>query len=104
MRADRPNFGPESGARSHRANRSFATKEVPMSTSVPAAAWIKRIAEEERTRDAARIKEDEQIARKAEVVRRTGGRLIDELRAAVTRDVEAFRDEFAGDPANSSRK
>ena len=72
-----------------------------MSTSVPVADWIKRIADEERRRDAVRIKEDEQIARKAELVRRNGGRLLDELRAAVTRDVEAFRDEFPGDPARN---
>src|SRR5260370_17920967 len=70
-----------------------------MSTSVPVADWIKRIADDERRRDAARIKEDEQIARKAELVRRTGARLVDELRSAVTRDADAFRDEFAGDPA-----
>ena len=69
-----------------------------MTTSVPVADWIKRIADEERRRDAARIKEDEQIARKAELVRRTGARLVDELRSAVTRDADAFRVEFAGDP------
>jgi len=63
-----------------------------MSTSVPVADWIKRIADEERRRDAVRIKEDEQIARKAELVRRTGARLVDELRSAVTRDADAFRD------------
>jgi hypothetical protein len=70
-----------------------------MTTSVPVADWIKRIADDERRRDALRIREDEIVARKADLVRRNGGRLIDELRAAVTRDVEAFRDEFAGDPA-----
>jgi len=70
-----------------------------MSTSVVVADWIKRIADDERTRDAVRAKEDEIAARKADLVRRNGRRLIDELRATVTRDVEAFRDEFAGDPA-----
>jgi hypothetical protein len=70
-----------------------------MDTSVAAADWIKRIAEDERKRDAVRIKEDESTARKADLVRRNGRRLIDELRAAVTRDVQAFRDEFAGEPA-----
>src|SRR5438876_588389 len=72
-----------------------------MSTSVPVAEWIKRIADDERKRDAVRLKEDELSARKADIVRRNGGRLIDELRAAVTRDVEAFRDEFAGDPSRA---
>jgi hypothetical protein len=38
-------------------------------------------------------------ARKADLVRRDGRRLIDEIRAAVTRDVNAFREEFAGDLA-----
>ena len=61
--------------------------------------WIKRIADDERKRDAVRVKEDEMTARKADLVRRNGQRLIDELRATVTRDVEAFRDEFAGDRA-----
>jgi hypothetical protein len=68
-----------------------------MSTSVDVADWIKRMADEERRRDAARIQEDEMIARKADVVRRNGRQLVDELRAAVTRDVQAFRHEFAGD-------
>jgi hypothetical protein len=70
-----------------------------MDTSVAAADWIKRIADDERKRDAVRIKEDESTARKADLVRRNGRRLIDELRAAVTRDVQAFCDEFAGEPA-----
>ena len=69
-----------------------------MSTSVAAADWIRRIADDERRRDAVRVKEDELTARKAELVRLNGRRLIEELRAAVTRDAEAFRDEFAGDP------
>ena len=70
-----------------------------MSTNVAVADWIKRIAEDERKRDTVRAKEDELAARKADLVRRNGRRLIDELRATVTRDVEAFRDEFPGDPA-----
>jgi hypothetical protein len=68
-----------------------------MTTSVPVADWIKRIADDERTRDAQRAREEELTARKADVVRRTGGRLLDELHAAVRRDAEAFRDEFPGD-------
>jgi len=68
-----------------------------MSTSVGVAAWIKRIADDERKRDAVRIREDETAARKADLVRRNGQRLVDELRATVTRDVDAFRAEFPGD-------
>ena len=69
------------------------------STRVAVADWIKRIADDERRRDMLRVREDEMAARKADLVLRNGRRLIDELRATVTRDVEAFRDEFAGDPA-----
>jgi hypothetical protein len=46
-----------------------------------------------------RLKEDDTAARKADLVRLNGRRLVDELRATVTRDAEAFRAEFAGDPA-----
>ncbi len=70
-----------------------------MSTSTAAADWIKRIADDERKRDTVRVKEDELAARKADLVRRNGRRLIDELRATVSRDVGAFRDEFVGDSA-----
>ena len=75
----------------------MATKGVDMSPGVVGADWIKRIADDERKRDAVRIREEETAARKADLVRLNGRRLIDELRATVTRDVEAFRDEFAGD-------
>ena len=68
-----------------------------MTTGVVAADWIKRIADDERKRDAVRIREEEIAARKADLVRLNGRRLLDELRAAVARDVEAFRDEFVGD-------
>jgi hypothetical protein len=68
-----------------------------MGTNVAVADWIKRIAEDERKRDMVRAKEEEMTARKADLVRRNGRRIIDELRATVTRDAEAFRDEFAGD-------
>jgi hypothetical protein len=68
-----------------------------MSTSVAVADWIKRIADDERRRDAVRVKDDELAARKADIVRRNGRRLLDELRAAVTRDAAAFREEFPGD-------
>jgi hypothetical protein len=70
-----------------------------MSTIVAVADWIKRIADDERRRDAERATEDETAARKADLVRRNGQRLIDELRATVTRDAEAFRNEFPGDRA-----
>ena len=70
-----------------------------MSTSVGVPDWIKRIADDERRRDTVRAREDEMAARKADLVRQNGRRLIDELRATMTRDAEAFRDEFAGDRA-----
>jgi hypothetical protein len=70
-----------------------------MSTTVAAIDWIKRLADDERSRDAVRTKADEMAARKAELVRLTGRRLVDDLRAAATHDVQAFRDEFPGDPA-----
>jgi hypothetical protein len=72
-----------------------------MSTTVAVADWIKRIADDERMRDATRLRDHEAAARKAELVRRNGRRLIDELCAAVVRDVDAFRSEFAGDPARA---
>ena len=78
----------------------MATKGVDMSTGVAVADWIKRIADDERKRDAVRLLEEETAARKADLVRLNGRRLIDELRATVTRDVEAFRDEFARDGAH----
>ena len=68
-----------------------------MTTGVVAAEWIKRIADDERKRDAVRIREEEMAARKADLVRLNGRRLLDELRAAVARDIEGFRAEFAGD-------
>jgi hypothetical protein len=73
--------------------------DLIMSTSIATADWIRRIADDERRRDTLRIREDELAARKAELVRRNGRRLIDDLRTTVTRDVEAFRAEFAGDPS-----
>jgi hypothetical protein len=72
-----------------------------MSTTVAIADWIKRIADDERRRDTERIREDELAARKADLVRRSGRRLIDDLRATVTRDVDAFRAEFGGDPSRA---
>jgi hypothetical protein len=69
-----------------------------MTTGVMVANWIKRVADDERLRDAVRVRETEMVARKADLVRLNGQRLIDELRATLERDVAAFRDEFVGDP------
>ena len=74
-------------------------KDVDVTTSVIVADWIRRIADDERRRDAVRVGEEETAARKADLVRLNGRRLVDELRAAVARDIEAFRSEFAGDRA-----
>jgi len=68
-----------------------------MSTTVAEADWIKRIADDERKRDTVVARESELAARKADLVRLNGRRLIDELRATVTRDVDIFRAEFVGD-------
>jgi hypothetical protein len=68
---------------------------------VVVAEWIKQIAAEERKRDAMRVLEEESIARKADLVRLHGQRLIDELHVAVKRDVEAFEHEFAGERAHA---
>jgi hypothetical protein len=67
-----------------------------MSTDIAVADWIKRIAEDERKRDAVRVREEEMAARKADLVQLHGRRLIEELRATVARDVEAFLSEFSG--------
>src|SRR5688572_9068442 len=78
---------------------AMVTKGIDMSASVVVADWIKRIADDERKRDALRVREDENTARKADLVRRNGRRLIDDLRTTITRDLDAYRDEFAGDLA-----
>lgn len=70
-----------------------------MSTTVVVADWIKKIADDERRRDAIRLKDDETAARKADLVHRNGRRLLDDLRATMTRDLDAFREQFAGDPS-----
>jgi hypothetical protein len=72
--------------------------EVSATTSA-VSEWIKRVAADERGRDAVRTREDETTARKADLVRVHGRRLIDELRETVARDIEAFRSEFSGDGA-----
>jgi hypothetical protein len=68
-----------------------------MSTTVAIDTWVKRLADDERMRDATRLEDDETASRRANLVRRNGRRLIDELLAVVTRDVEAFRAEFPED-------
>jgi hypothetical protein len=70
---------------------------MSMSATVAAADWIKKIADDERQRDTARVTAHEVAQRKADVVARLGRRLVDDLRAAVVRDVDAFRAEFTGD-------
>jgi hypothetical protein len=76
-------------------------KDVGMITTVATADWIKRIADDERKRDAVRLKDDERAARKADLVHLHGRRLLDELHAVVTRDAEAFSEEFAGNTART---
>src|SRR5947209_18971538 len=104
MRAHRRNLGPDrarhathirihdvgaavalDGDRTAR-SQLVGTKGGDMSTSATVADWIKRIAEDERRRDTARVREDEMVARKADVARRSGGRGLGERLAAVTRD------------------
>ena len=70
-----------------------------MSTTVTVAGWVKRIADDERSRDVARLRAGEAAAQTADLVSRQGRRLVDELRTTVTRDREAFRGEFPGDAA-----
>jgi hypothetical protein len=79
--------------------RAVRVGGVNMTTTAAAADWIKRIADDERRRDTVRVKEEDIAARKADLVRRNGQRLIDDVRATVMRDVDAFRSEFAGDRA-----
>ena len=73
--------------------------EVTSTTTCVVSDWVKRVAADERGRDAVRLREDESTARKATLVRVHGRRLIDEFRATVARDVDAFRHEFSGDAA-----
>jgi hypothetical protein len=61
--------------------------------------WIQRLAEDERKRDDVRSRVTEAAARKAALVRVHGQDLLDELRTAIVRDIEAFRNEFPGDGA-----
>jgi hypothetical protein len=78
------------------AHSNFAG-DTDMDTAVAVADWIKRLADDERMRDAVRLQAAEKVARQANFDRRNGEQLMGELRAAITRDVEAFREEFPGD-------
>lgn len=71
--------------------------ERGLSTTRPIAAWIARLAEDERQRDDLRLRAAEVEARKAELVRVHGQRLLDEVRTTLVRDIDGFRDEFPGD-------
>jgi hypothetical protein len=70
-----------------------------MSNTVVIADWVKRIADEERKRDAVRLGEKQEADRKAGLIRLHGQRIVAELVATVQRDVESFRHEFPDDPA-----
>jgi len=61
--------------------------------------WIRKIADAERLRDDVQLRGNEAAARKADLVRLHGRRLLDELRATLGRDIDEFRLEFAGDRA-----
>jgi hypothetical protein len=63
--------------------------------------WVTRLAEDERRRDDVRTRATDAAARKSELVRTHGQRVLDELRATVVRDIEAFRHEFPADPARA---
>jgi hypothetical protein len=65
--------------------------------------WIVRLAEDERRRDGVRFRVTEAAARKAQLVAAHGQRLLDELRATVTRDIDAFRAQFPEDEARDIR-
>ncbi|HYM21738.1 MAG TPA: hypothetical protein VEU08_00955 [Vicinamibacterales bacterium] len=62
--------------------------------------WIIRLAADERRRDDERASAAAALARRVDIVRVHGQRLIDELRATVQLDLEAFRSEFPGDAAH----
>jgi hypothetical protein len=61
--------------------------------------WIQRLAEDERKRDDVRSRATDAAARKAALVHEHGQNLLDQLKTAMVRDIEAFRNEFPGDGA-----
>jgi hypothetical protein len=63
--------------------------------------WIALLADDERKRDEVRSRESAAAERRATVARVHGRRLVDALRAVVTRDVELFRREFPDDQARA---
>jgi hypothetical protein len=68
-----------------------------MPETLEIAAWITRIAVDERQRDAASADLRDTAARKAELVKVHGRRLLDELHATLVHDIGGFRAEFPGD-------
>jgi hypothetical protein len=59
--------------------------------------WITLLAAAERKRDDERARAADVAARRADLHREQGQKLIDELRATVVRDLEMFRSEFPDD-------
>jgi hypothetical protein len=62
-----------------------------------AADWIARLADDERKRDELRNLASAAAERRASLARVLGRRMVEELRVAITRDVDVFRQEFPGD-------
>ena len=65
------------------------------------AEWVTRLAGDERRRDEVRLLAKRTVERRTDLVSQHGRRMLDELRTAVVRDVEAFRREFPGDPVRA---
>ena len=63
--------------------------------------WITRLAADERKRDDERSSAAAAVAQRIDSVRVHGQRLIDELRATVELDLDAFRNEFPGELAHA---
>jgi hypothetical protein len=70
-----------------------------MSSVAGIADWIKRLAEDERKRDALRVAPEEQAGRRADLILRHRRHLVSELQSAILRDVKGFRSEFPDDPS-----
>jgi hypothetical protein len=73
--------------------------EAQPTPAPPVVSWIKRVADDERKRDAVRLQGEEVAARKAELVRKTGRLIFDQLAAAVARDIELLAREFPDERA-----
>ncbi|MSO57065.1 MAG: hypothetical protein EXQ55_09140 [Acidobacteria bacterium] len=70
-----------------------------MAETLEISAWIRRVADDERQRDAVSADLRDTAARKADLLRVHGRKLLDGLHATMVRDVRAFRAEFPNDPA-----